>query len=201
MGGLTTQKIRAKPAWRRVTVSHPFVKALRDGSMRDAVFVRWFEQDSSFGPTIKRLLAKTATLNPDSRATLERLSAADGSVYVDHAPADHTSGAPAIEATKEYREFVKGLLDAEHGGIKSVLLVVTWLVFEIYVEVWTTSLVPAAKPFCASLRPLAPDVDALREQVDAALLRADKGVERCVTRAVEMCMEFEVRFLDLLMEA
>ena len=49
----------------------------------------------------------------------------------------------------------------------------TWLVFEIYVEVWTTSLVPAAKPFCASLRPLAPDVDALREQVDAALLRAD----------------------------
>ena len=195
---VTVSSIRALPSWQLVTVDHAFVRALRDGTMRGAAFRRWYEQDMSFGETIGRLLAKAIDVTEgDARSILIRLEAFDGSVYGTHAPA-HDAAADAIGATAAYRAFV---CEAIEAADELDLLVLVWMIFEIYALVWAqTSYVPAA-PFCAAFRPLYADAAALGACVDDSLAGISLERARRLSAFVDRVMAYEVAFLDLLQDA
>jgi thiaminase len=140
---------RHPEAWRGAT-AHPFLTAVRDGSLPEGAFDTWLVQDARFVADLLRFQARLLARAPrpaqavlaggavalvEELAWFEQQAAARG--------LDLT--APALPATAAYAELLNRLDAAD----VPVALTALWTIERTYLDAWTTALpgAPAYREF------------------------------------------------------
>ena len=176
----TTQDLLAAPGWAAAT-THPFLDAVRDGSVPVEAFDRWLVQDALFVADLLAFQARLVARAP--RAAQGVL--AGGVVALDEeltwfagqAQARGLADAAPEPATTAYR----GLLDRLDAAPYPVAVTALWVLERVYLLAWQHA-APAAEPYRGFVEHwtapgFAAYVDALAGLADAAGAPADAVAE------------------------
>lgn len=170
---------RYAAGWARAT-RHPFLDAVRDGSVADAVFDRWLAQDYRFVADLLRFQARLLGRAPRSA---QPVLAAGAVALVDElawfeqqATGRHLElDVDPLPATVAYGQ----LLDRLDGLDVAVALAMLWTLERTYLDAWTYAApgAPAYQEYVAhwTTPPFAEYVAALAAATDALGGRTDLG--------------------------
>ncbi|RBY76449.1 TenA family transcriptional regulator [Geodermatophilus sp. TF02-6] len=140
---------RHPEAWRRAT-RHPFLDAVRDGTVPAAAFDTWLVQDARFVADLLRFQARLLARAPRPAqavvagglvALVEELDWFDEQAAV----RGLDLGAPALPATAAYADLLARLDDADVGTALTAL----WTIERTYLDAWSYARpgAPAFRPF------------------------------------------------------
>jgi thiaminase len=175
-------------AWREA-IRHPFLDAVRDGSLPAAAFETWLVQDYLFVADLlafqARLLARAP--RPAQAVLAGGLVAVEAELgwFEGHAKERGLDlGAPRHPTTEAYRRFMDGLEEEPYP----VGIVALWALERAYLEAWTGAAPgqPRYREFVEhwTTAEFAAYVTALEEVADAALVSGDEE-ERAGTAFLE----------------
>lgn len=163
--------LRHAAAWGRAT-RHPFLAAVRDGTVAEPSFEAWLVQDHRF---VSDLLTFQARLLARAPRRVQPVLAGGVAALVDELAWFEEQAAarrldlavPPEPATAAYADLLAGLDDAE----VAVALVALWAIERVYLDAWSFAAPGAAayEPFVAhwTTREFAAYVDDLERAADA----------------------------------
>lgn len=183
--------------WRRA-VRHPFLDAVRDGTMPDSAFDRWLEQDRHFIEHLTRAWARVLVTAPRADLGLLAEGAAsfcDELVWLEASfeRRDLDAEQPELPATTTYGSWLHEVSAMPYP----VALAAFWAVEAAYSEAWRS-----ARPGAASYRhyvehwasdTFASFVDRIEHTADAALA-AQPEHQDAATAAILTTAEHEAQF-------
>lgn len=163
---------RHPDAWRGAT-AHPFLQAVRDGSLPPAAFDTWLVQDARFVADLLRFQARLLARAP--RPAQAVLAGGVGALVEELAWFEQQAAArgldltaPALPATAAYAE----LLDRLDGAGVPTALTALWTIERTYLDAWSAAApgAPAYREFVEhwTVPAFAGYVTGLEEAADAA---------------------------------
>lgn len=178
---VTDLLLRHPTSWDHAT-HHPFLAAVRDGTIPEAAFEAWLVQDYRFVSDLLvfqgRLLARAprpaqAVLAGGALALVDELA-----WFEEQAAARHLDlGTPPMQATAAYAVLLGRLDDAD----VAVALTALWALERVYLDAWSFAApgAPAYREFVAhwTMPQFAAYVDALERAADDAVGTALRGYD------------------------
>jgi thiaminase len=183
--------LRHETSWVRAT-RHPFLVAVRDGSLPEQAFDTWLAQDYLFVADLLRFQARLLARAPRSALSVLAVGAAalvdELAWFERHAGARRVDlDAAPLPATLAYRE----LLDRLDGADFPAALTALWALERAYLDAWSFA-APGADPYRDFVEHwTAPEFE---QYVDALLAAADESPDGALLVEV---IEAEERFWDM----
>lgn len=176
--------------WRGAT-RHPFLDAVRDGSLPAAAFDRWLVQDAHYVEALLRFQCAVLARAPhaDQLVLAQGLLAlAEELLWFDDLAAERALDlqAPLRPACRAYADALARLAAAATAVPYAALITALWAIERAYLDAWRSARpgAPAYRPLVEhwTSEPFAAYVDGLAAAADRALAAASTGERK---RAVE----------------
>ncbi len=187
--------------WQRAT-RHPFLAAVRDGTLPEPAFATWLVQDYHFVRGLLPFQARLLALAPRrDQAVLARglLSLVDElGWFEDQAARRHLDlQGPVHPVCRNYVNFLWAL----SFGPYAAQLVALWTLERVYLEAWNEAR-PGAEPYREFVAhwthpAFARYVQELEAAVDQALQEATEKEHQAAQEAFTETLEHEIRFWDM----